>query len=159
MVFNGTSTLDRSICANCGRVKPTQLDKDSRRDTMHNSQYVTQCNTVHNRTLRLQKWRTTPTKDYEDETPLTADVTPTNAGCSAVGRRRVSRQDIGPFDTVSRMCRVSRYLDGPRKHNVNRLSLRHGRFRTTDAEFELQFQTLIVGWCYSHLRWVVRVSC
>ena len=27
-MFNGTSTQDRSICANCGRVKPTQLAKD-----------------------------------------------------------------------------------------------------------------------------------
>ena len=37
LVFNGTSTQDRSICANCGRVKPTQLAKDGQRDTMHNS--------------------------------------------------------------------------------------------------------------------------
>ena len=28
LVFNGTSTQDRSICANCGRVKPTQAAKD-----------------------------------------------------------------------------------------------------------------------------------
>ena len=55
LVFNGTSTQDRSICANCGRVKPTQLTKDGHRDTMNNSQYVTQCNTVHNKTLQLQK--------------------------------------------------------------------------------------------------------
>ena len=55
LVFNGTSTQDRSMCANCGRVKPTQLAKDGQRDTMHNSQYVTRCNTVHNRTLQLQK--------------------------------------------------------------------------------------------------------
>ena len=40
-VFNGTSTQDGSICANCGRVKPTQVAKDGR-DTMHNSQNVTQ---------------------------------------------------------------------------------------------------------------------
>ena len=40
LVFNGTSTQDRSICVNCGRVKPTQLAKDGQRDTMHNSQYV-----------------------------------------------------------------------------------------------------------------------
>ena len=51
LVFNGTSTQYRSICANCGRVIPTQLAKDGQRDTMHNSQYVTQCNTV----LQLQK--------------------------------------------------------------------------------------------------------
>ena len=44
LVFNGTSTQDRSICANCGRVKQTQLAKDVQRDTTHNSQYVTQCN-------------------------------------------------------------------------------------------------------------------
>ena len=37
---------DRSICANCGMVKPTQAAKDGQRDTMHNSQYVSQCNTV-----------------------------------------------------------------------------------------------------------------
>ena len=55
LVFNGTSTQDRSICANCGRVKPTWLAKDGQRDTMHNSQHVTQCNTVHNKTLPLQK--------------------------------------------------------------------------------------------------------
>ena len=46
LVFNGTSTQDRSICANCRRVKPTQMAKDVQRDRMHNSQYVTQCNTV-----------------------------------------------------------------------------------------------------------------
>ena len=45
LVFNGTSTQDRSICPNRGRVKPTQLAKDGQQDTMHNSQYVTQCNT------------------------------------------------------------------------------------------------------------------
>ena len=56
LVFNGTSTQDRSICANCGRVKPTQLAKDGQRDTMHNSQYVKQCNTVHNKTLQLQNY-------------------------------------------------------------------------------------------------------
>ena len=55
LVFNGTSTQDRSICADCGRVKPTQAAKDGQRETMHNSQYVTQCNTVHNETLQLQK--------------------------------------------------------------------------------------------------------
>ena len=55
LVFNGTSTQDMSICANCGRVKPTQLAKDGQRDTMHNSQYVTQGNTVHNKTLQFQK--------------------------------------------------------------------------------------------------------
>ena len=55
LVFNGTSAEDRSICANCGRVKPTQVAQDGQRDTMHNSQYVTQCNTVHNKTLQLQK--------------------------------------------------------------------------------------------------------
>ena len=55
LVSNGTSTQDRPICANCGRVKPTQLAKDGQWDTMHNSQYVTQCNTVHNKTLQLQK--------------------------------------------------------------------------------------------------------
>ena len=55
LVFNGTSTQDRSICANCGRVKLTQVAKDGKRETMHNSQYVTQCNTVHNKTLQLQK--------------------------------------------------------------------------------------------------------
>ena len=55
LVLNGTSTQDGSVCADCGRVKPTQLAKDDQRDTMHNSQYVTQCNTVHNKTLRLQK--------------------------------------------------------------------------------------------------------
>ena len=38
LVFNGTSTQDRSICANCGRVKPTQLAKDGQRDTKHNRQ-------------------------------------------------------------------------------------------------------------------------
>ena len=27
LVFNGTSTQDRSICANCGRLKPTYCDK------------------------------------------------------------------------------------------------------------------------------------
>ena len=32
----------RSICANCGRVKPTQAVKDGQQDTMHNSSYVTQ---------------------------------------------------------------------------------------------------------------------
>ena len=46
LVFNGTSTQDRSICANCVRVKPTQLAKDGQRDTMHNSKYVTQCKPV-----------------------------------------------------------------------------------------------------------------
>ena len=55
LVFNGTSTLDRSIYANCGRVKPTQLAKDGQRETMHNSWYGTQCNAVHNETLQLQK--------------------------------------------------------------------------------------------------------
>ena len=35
--------------------EPTQLAKDGQRDTMPNSQYVTQCNTVHNKTLQLQK--------------------------------------------------------------------------------------------------------
>ena len=55
LVLNGTSTLDRSICANCGRVKPTQWAKDGQRDIMHNSQYVTQRSTVHNKTLQLQK--------------------------------------------------------------------------------------------------------
>ena len=54
-MFNGTSTQDRSICANCGRVKPTQLAKDGQRDAMHNSQYVTQCKTVRNKTLQLQE--------------------------------------------------------------------------------------------------------
>ena len=37
LVFNGASTQDRSICANCGRVKPTQVAKDGQRETMHNS--------------------------------------------------------------------------------------------------------------------------
>ena len=54
-MFNGTSTQDRSICVNCGRVNPTQWANDGQRDTMHNSQCVTQCNTVHNKTLELQK--------------------------------------------------------------------------------------------------------
>ena len=45
LVFNGTSTQDRSICAICGRVKPTQVAKDGQRDTRYNSQYVAQCNT------------------------------------------------------------------------------------------------------------------
>ena len=48
LVFNGTLTQDRSISANYGRVKPTQLAKGGQRDTMLNSQYVTQCNTVYN---------------------------------------------------------------------------------------------------------------
>ena len=63
LVLNGTSTQDRSICANCGRVKPTQLAKDGQRDTMHNFQYVTQWITVHNWTLQLQKcnnWLSNP---------------------------------------------------------------------------------------------------
>ena len=55
LVFNGTSTQDRSIYANYERVKPTQSAKDGQRDTMHNSQYFTQCNIVHNKTLQLQK--------------------------------------------------------------------------------------------------------
>ena len=54
LVFNGTSPQDRSVCANCGRVKPTQLAKGGQRDTMHNI-YVTQCNTVHNKNTSVTK--------------------------------------------------------------------------------------------------------
>ena len=36
LVSNSTSTQDRSICANCGRVKPTLLANDGERDTMYN---------------------------------------------------------------------------------------------------------------------------
>ena len=48
--------MGRSICANCGRVKPTRLVKDGQQDVMHNSSYVTQiqCNTLHSKTLQLQ---------------------------------------------------------------------------------------------------------
>ena len=66
LVFNGTSTQDRSICANCGRVKPTQLAKDGQRDTVHNSQYVTQCNTVHNKTEESQSEMYPYYKNIED---------------------------------------------------------------------------------------------
>ena len=37
LVFNGTSTQDRSIFANCERMKQTQVAKDGQRETMHNS--------------------------------------------------------------------------------------------------------------------------
>ena len=63
-MFNGTSTLDRSICANCGRVKPTQLAKDGQRDIMHNSQFVTQWNTVHNKNSNYKN-ATTGYLDWE----------------------------------------------------------------------------------------------
>ena len=45
LVFNGTSTQDRSICANCGRGKPTQVAKDGQRD--YERQFII-LNTLHN---------------------------------------------------------------------------------------------------------------
>ena len=45
-------------------MKPTQLAKDGQRDTMHYSQYVTQCNTVHNKTQEIDGglffWKSIP---------------------------------------------------------------------------------------------------